>query len=164
MHAIASWTKFTAIPTYLQPLIGSNPGIWNTPGVNIDIDNLLTTPPKTTASDPAPSMNQLAHTGIPFSGPNYNINTASLMGPSHPTQPMARPMGMGQMGGGIGMSYGGAPRMGMQPGYSGGVPGMYGRGGVGYGTPMVGGAGAGMGYTGMQAPGSMMGSPGMRQL
>ena len=116
MHAIASWTKFTAIPTYLQPLIGSNPGIWNTPGVNIDIDNLLTTPPKTTASDPAPSMNQLAHTGIPFSGPNYNINTASLMGPSHPTQPMARPMGMGQMGGGIGMSYGGAPRMGMQPG------------------------------------------------
>ena len=158
--------------------------MWSGAGLNIDIDNLLTSPGKTVQATSAPSMNQLAKGNTPSpshlppssstassfasaaaqAGPNYNINTASLMGPrpphsqpgmgmgprpsmpSHSQPGMGMPtvnmMGMGM--GAPGMAYGHRP--GMMPMYGGGYgmgpqPGM-GMGQMGYGgmPPMMGGS------------------------
>lgn len=140
------------------------PTTWSSLGVNIDIDNLMATPPKTTATSSAPSMNQMAYTrpstsspSSTQSGPNYNINTASLLGPAY-RQPSPVGVGMGPgMGMGLQPGMGMGPRPGMGMGYSGpGGMGMYGGGmapsysaGMGYGAPtMTMGVG---GYGGMQS-------------
>ena len=123
----------------------------------------MTSPPKSSQQSTAPSMNQLAKGSSTTSpahppssssftaGPNYNINTASLMGPGPMVGGMAHSqprMGMGISGvgmGGVGMGYGGYGNPGMMPMYGGGYgmgqqPGM-GMGPVGYGgfPPTVGG-------------------------
>lgn len=139
-------------------------GRWSTPGLNIDIDNLMTSPPKVTTSTSGPSMNQLAQSGsgfgattqTQFAGPNYNIDTSALMGQRLPPGGM-RPGGFG-MGPSVGTGMGySAPGMGY-----GGVRPMYGMGYTaaagGYGAqPMApGGYGASgysaSGYGGMAGP------------
>ena len=128
-------------------------------------------------------MNQLAQTSSAgstptsfASGPNYNINTSSLMGtPQQPGYTSRPPMmqsgmgagygqttsmgmqapgmrmgpgGMGMGPGGMGMAYGGQPAMSSGMGYGRGAGGMYGVGGTGFGQ---------MGYGGA----NMMSNPGM---
>lgn len=139
------------------------PGRWSTPGVNIDIDNLLTSPPKSTSSTSAPSMNQLAQSGTgtmaqtQFAGPNYNVDTTILMGQrpplGGPRPGMAPQIGMGMGYNNPGMGYGG-------------VRPMYGTGYAatgGYGTQPMGFGGYGYtpsGYGGMMRP--SMNSMGMQ--
>lgn len=153
---------------------------WTGAGINIDIDNLLTSPAKTIQPSSAPSMNQMAKGTAPSpsqpppppsssssssftsppsfaSGPNYNVNTASLMGPTRP-QP-----GMGIGGGGMGMAGGGVSYGGM--GMSSGGMGM--AGGMGYGprpgmAPMYGGGGYGMGPQPGMGMGQQMSYGGMQ--
>ena len=155
---------------------------WSSLGVNIDLDNLMSSSkPKTTTSSTGPSMNQLAQSttspahgaqqktpsgfgtssAAATGGPNYNINTTNLMGTpptSRSTVPgMGMGMGMGQMGmqPGMGMQQGMAPGMGMQPGMGMNYGGM----GMGYGMaprPMYGQQQMGYGGGGM-----MGGAPGM---
>ena len=143
--------------------------MWSGAGIKIDLDNLLSSPSKTVQATYAPSMNQLAQgtslspsnpppppsssssSSFSAAGPNYNVNTASLMTSGPPSQ---HGMGMGAVGmgmgavsmgmgaGGMGMSAGGmgmgyGPRPGMMPMYGGGYgmgqqPGM-GMGPMGYG-------------------------------
>lgn len=132
-----------SLPQMQQASPSPSSSVWNTPGVNIDIDNLRITPVKTTAPAATPSMYQLAQTSSPghpsysagqpgsfSSGPNYNINTAALIGGGPSQQQQQQParvmpnMGMGPrpaMGYGMGMQqpavYGGGTGMG--PGYGG---------------------------------------------
>ena len=151
--------------------------MWSGAGLNIDVDNLLTSPIKTAQTTTAPSMNQLAkgttatqplphppptQQSSSFSssssfnaaaGPNYNVNTASLMAsPPHPQQPVGMGMGVGGMGmsGGMGMGHPGMrmAQPGMGYGGYGNQPGMMPMyGGGGYQQP---GMGMGpMGYGGM---------------
>ena len=149
--------------------------MWSGAGLNIDVDNLLTSTPKNAQTSTAPSMNQLAKGTTPSpshppptssssaytaGGPNYSINTASLMGSGSTMAGgvgigggmgmgggigMGGGMGMGQVGMGYGGGYG-APPPGMMPMYGSGYgmaprPGM-GMGPVGYGglPPSVGGS------------------------
>lgn len=161
---------------------------WSSLGVNIDLDNLMSSSkPKQAAAASGPSMNQLAQSstspahaaqkphstfktsGSAPTGPNYNINTTSLMGTSTPptSRSTAPGMGMGQMNMGMGMQPGMAPGMGMQPGMGMGMN----YGGMGYGIaprPMYGGPGYGaqpqMGYgSGMMGAPGMMNPMGMQQ-
>lgn len=152
--------------------------MWSSAGINIDIDNLLTSPIKTVDTSSAPTMNQLAKgTGSAPSfppsssssgaaGPNYTINTASLMGPG-PAMPPRPPTGMGMGGRGMGMGGGGMGmgggggmgmgQMGMGYGGYGARPGMMPMYGGGYGMAPQPGMGMGpMGYSGM--PPSMGGN------
>ena len=152
MYVANLFTLYTIMSPSLPPLPRSqmqqaspspSSSVWNTPGVNIDIDNLRITPVKTTAPAATPSMYQLAQTSSPghpsysagqpgsfSSGPNYNINTAALIGGGPSQQQQQQParvmpnMGMGPrpaMGYGMGMQqpavYGGGTGMG--PGYGG---------------------------------------------
>lgn len=145
------------------------PTVWSSPGVNIDIDNLMSPPSKTTTTTAPPSMNQLATStqtqASSFAGgPNYNINTAALMGQVPVQQPYVA-MGMGSRPG-IGMGPSPGIGMGPSPGMGVGYGGAAGMGvGMGYGTGMYAGAGGygarpmAMGGYGMQPP--MMGGPGM---
>ena len=134
--------------------------VWSGAGLNIDVDNLLTSPTKSAPTSSAPSMNQMVQgtsvsPSIPppssasfTAGPNYNVNTASLMGPMPPRPQQNMGMGVGGMGmtGGMGMGYGGyGVHPGMMPMYGGGYgmapqPGM-GMGPMGYGgmLPTMGG-------------------------
>ena len=132
----------------------TKPTLWSNAGLDIDVDNLLSTPKtKVSTTVAAPSMNQLA-SGIgdgggtkqstvvmgatsPSSsvlGVNYNVNTSMLASPPQRGQP-------------LGMGRGVAPGMGMQP--SGGMMmGQMGMGPAGFGTGMGMnyGASGGMGY------------------
>lgn len=151
--------------------------MWSGAGLNIDVDNLLTSPVTTAQTSSAPSMNQMVKgtttqpsrppnqpSSASFNaGPNYNVNTASLISsPPHP-QPLNMGMGVGGMGmaggmgmghpgmrmGQTGMGYGGyGTQPGMMPIYGGGYqqPGM-GMGPMGYGAmpPAMGGGNQPMG-------------------
>ena len=139
-------------------------GRWSTPGVNIDIDNLMTSPPKVTTSSSGPSMNQLAQSGFgtsqtQFAGPNYNIDTSALMGQRLPPGGM-RPGGFGTGPAvGTGMGYA-APGM----GYGGVRPMYYTAAAGGYGAqPMVPGGYGASGYGGMAGPYSNVNPMGMQQ-
>lgn len=118
--------------------------------MNIDIDNLLSSPTKVVTTTSAPTMNQMAQSqyttsqGTSFAGPNYNVNTAALLGRPQPTP-------------GYGVGYGMGPQPGVGMGY--GNLGM----GRGYQMPMYGG-GYGPQPMGMGVPNyGMMGASGMQQ-
>lgn len=109
---------------------GSNT-IWNSSGLNIDLDNLMApAKPKATSNAGRPSMNQLAQsssfsttatstTNPSFaSGPNYNINTSPAPQPRVPMSSMGiqpGPMSMGMQQPGMGMGQPGMVGMGMRP-------------------------------------------------
>lgn len=144
--------------------------MWSGTGLKIDLDNLLISRPKSVQTSSAPSMNQMAQEN-PLSpshprpstsssssaaftaGPNYNVNTASLVGSGAMGMP-TRPQPMG-MTGGMGMSGGMGMGMGMTGGMGMGMAGGMGMGYGGYGArpgvmPMYGvmgqPPGMGMGY------------------
>lgn len=147
--------------------------LWSSSGLDIDMDNLLSSPKsKAAVTTVPPSMNQLASGGAVSSlpamgggpgptGPNYNVNTSMLATSSRGTSPgvglgMGMPpggmgmqpgtgqMGMAQAGPGMGMNYGG-----MGYGGVGMRPGF----GAGFGgQPMMGGGYGPMGMQQQQRP------------
>lgn len=158
--------------------------LWNTSGLNIDIDNLMSSPKtKATATTSAPSMNQLASGGTagsvaasqPIMGsssvgpaaPNYNINTSMVTSAHGTGTGMGPGGGMGMRPGGMGMRPGGMGMMGQQAGFGppgGGMGmnygGMQGGMGMGYGGGMgVRPGGFGGGFAGQPGYGGMGGGP-----
>ena len=157
--------------------------MWNNSGLNIDIDNLMSSPKSNAAAaTTAPSMNQLAGSGAPATAskqsmpvmggstvnpaaaPNYNISTSMMM--SSPAAPQGS--SLGGPSGGMGMRPGGGMgmgQMGMMGGQqTGGFAPAAGGMGMNYGGGMQGGMGMGYGGGMGVRPGGFggmgMGQPG----